>query len=100
MAFKMKVVFTKQGAMRFISHLDLMRLLQRACRRADLPVTLTQGFSPHVKLSISRAMKLGAESAGEEATFYLDRPLKPDEFTRSLNAQLPEGVQVVRAELG
>jgi len=84
--------------MRFISHLDLMRLFQRASRRADLPVTLTQGFSPHLKISIAKALKLGVESPSEEATFYMDKRVEPEVFKESMNKQLPEGVKVVRAE--
>ena len=98
MAQKMRIVFTKLGPMRFISHLDLMRLFQRASRRADLPVTLTQGFSPHLKISIAKALKLGVESPSEEATFYMDKRVEPEVFKESINAQLPTGVQVVSAQ--
>ena len=58
----MKTVFSKTGDMRFISHLDLVRLFQRACRRAGLPVAVTKGFSPRLKISILKALKLGVES--------------------------------------
>ena len=94
----MKVIFAKTGDMRFISHLDLMRMFHRASRRADIPVTVTKGFSPHLKISIQKALKLGVESSAEEATFYLDGAVRPEEFTRSMNACLPEGVRIVRAE--
>ena len=95
---KIKVVFSKMGDMRFISHLDLMRLFQRAVRRAELPVTITKGFSPRIKMSIVRALKLGVESAGEEALFYLDRKLAPQAFMDAINAKLPDGVKVMSAE--
>ncbi|MBN1526902.1 MAG: DUF2344 domain-containing protein [Candidatus Omnitrophica bacterium] len=98
MATKMRAVFAKQGPMRFISHLDLMRLFQRALRRAGLPVTLTKGFSPHLKISIAKALKLGVESPSEEATFYMEKRVEPEEFKESINKQLPDGVKVVAAQ--
>lgn len=95
---KLKAIFSKTGDMRFISHLDLMRLFQRASRRAALPVTVTQGFNPHLKISVTRALKLGTESAGEEAVFAMDKEIAPQEFIASLNAKLPAGVRIERAE--
>lgn len=98
MAFRLRVVFAKTGDMRFISHLDLMRLLQRASRRAAVPVTITKGFSPRLKISFLKALKLGVESSAEEATFYLDERVQPETFVRSMNATLPDGVRIVTAE--
>lgn len=84
--------------MRFISHLDLMRIFQRALRRAALPITITQGFNPHPKISIKRAIKLGIESENEEAAFSLFEAMGPEEFKRRLNEQLPEGIGIVDAK--
>ncbi|MBP7056140.1 MAG: TIGR03936 family radical SAM-associated protein [Candidatus Omnitrophica bacterium] len=98
MSESMKVVFSKSGDMRFISHLDLVRMFQRASRRAEIPVTVTKGFSPHLKISIQKALKLGVESMSEEAVFYLDEKVTPDEFVRKMNSNLPEGVKIVKAE--
>jgi len=84
--------------MRFISHLDLVRLFQRALRRAGLPVTITKGFSPRLKISITRALKLGIESDREEAVVFLERAVEPEEVVRLMNGQLPEGVKVSGAE--
>ena len=80
--------------MRYISHLDLMRLFARAMRRADLPLKLSEGFSPHPKLSFKRALKLGLESENEEASIILKFPVTPEDFKNSLQKQLPEGIQV------
>ena len=84
--------------MRFISHLDLVRLFQRALRRAGLPVTITKGFSPRLKVSITRALKLGVESENEEAVISLDEPIAAKIFMDLLNKQLPEGIKVTGAE--
>ena len=78
--------------MKYISHLDLMRLFMRALRRADLPIKMTEGFSPHPKISIKRALKLGLESDNEEASFVLRKPLDPEDFKERLQRQLPEGI--------
>ena len=80
--------------MRYISHLDLMRLFMRALRRADLPIKLSEGFSPHPKLSIKRALKLGVESENEEASILLKEEIKSDEFKNRLQRQLPEGIEI------
>lgn len=84
--------------MRFISHLDLMRLLTRAFRRAALPVKMTQGFNPHPRLSMKRALKLGVESDHEEASVVLTRRMDEQEFTTKLQRQLPEGIEVKHAK--
>lgn len=80
--------------MRFISHLDLMRLFQRALRRAGLPVKMSEGFSPHPKISFKRALKLGLESDNEEASFCINGWIKPDDFKEGFSRQLPEGVTI------
>lgn len=80
--------------MKYISHLDLMRLFMRALRRAQLPLKITEGFNPHPKLSILRALKLGLESDNEEASILLTQAIGPEEFRRRLQAQLPEGIEI------
>lgn len=82
-----------------ISHLDLMRLFMRALRRAAIPVKISQGFNPHPKLSIVRALKVGMESPAETARVELREPLAPMEFLRALNEQLPEGIRVTQAHV-
>jgi radical SAM-linked protein len=92
--YRVDFIFTKKGAMRFISHLDLMRLFMRAMRRADFPLQLSAGFHPHPKLSIKRALKLGLESEHEEASIILKEALKPEEFKGRLQEQLPPGIEI------
>lgn len=96
--YKVKFVFSKKGQMKYISHLDLMRLFMRVFRRAGLPLRMTEGFSPHPKLSIKRALKLGLESDSEEAAVVLKEPLGAPEFKERLNKQLPEGIEIKYAE--
>lgn len=91
---KLKAVFSKTGDMRFISHLDLMRLFHRALRRAGLPVAITKGFSPHLKISISKALKLGVESEGEELIIDMSEETAPDIVKGLLNDKLPGGIRI------
>ncbi|MEW6101525.1 MAG: TIGR03936 family radical SAM-associated protein [Candidatus Omnitrophota bacterium] len=84
--------------MKYISHLDLMRLFMRAFRRAGLPVKMTEGFNPHPKFSIKKALKLGFESENEEASIVLKEDLPTDEFIKNLQQQLPEGIEIKHAE--
>ena len=92
--YKVSFIFSKKGLMRYISHLDLMRLFMRAMRRADFPLKMTEGFSPHPKLSFKRALKLGVESQQEEASIVLKFPVAPEDFKNRLQKQLPEGIEV------
>ena len=80
--------------MRYISHLDLMRLFTRAMRRAELPLKMSEGFSPHPKLSLKRALKLGVESEQEEAAIVLKYPVELEDFKNRLQKKLPEGISL------
>lgn len=99
MNYKIGFIFSKRSLMKYISHLDLMRLFTRSMRRAELPLKMTEGFSPRVKLSFKRALKLGIESDNEEASVVLTEFVAPDEFSRRLQEQLPEGIFIQNAEL-
>jgi radical SAM-linked protein len=92
--YRVNFVFSKTGLMRYISHLDLMRLFFRAMRRAEFPLKMSEGFSPHPKLSLKRALKLGVESQQEEATIVLKFPMAPLDFKHRLQKQLPEGIEI------
>jgi len=96
--YKINFVFSKKGPMKYISHLDLMRLFQRAMRRAGLPLKMSEGFSPHPKLSIKRALKLGLESDSEEASIVLKESMSAQDFKNRLQEQLPEGLEIKNAE--
>jgi len=95
--YKVNFVFTKKGPLKYISHLDLMRLFTRAFRRAEFPLKITQGFNPHPKFSIKRALKLGIESDHEEATIMLTESIGEGEFQDRLQKQLPQGISITQA---
>ena len=92
---KLEIRFCKIGDLRYISHLDIVRLFQRAVRRAGLPVSLSQGFTPHYRISFGQALKLGVESNNEAASFLLEEAMEPEDFMEILNKKLPEGIKVL-----
>lgn len=89
-----RALFEKVGTARFISHLDLMRLFQRAFKRAGLPLTHTQGFNPRPSVSIALPLSLGAESHCELLDFDLESPVPPEDIRDRLNAALISGIRV------
>ena len=92
----LRMRFSKEGNAVWISHLDLMRLLMRAFRRAGFSLKHSQGFTPHPELSIALPLSVGVSSVCEFADFELaegDGTL-PERIPASLNAVLPEGVRV------
>ena len=89
-----RALFEKAGTARFISHLDLMRLFQRAFKRAGLPLTHTQGFNPRPSVSIALPLSLGAESHCELLDFDLESPVPLENIRNRLNAALIDGIRV------
>jgi radical SAM-linked protein len=90
--------FKKINLMRYISHLDLLRLFQRAARRAELPLSLTEGFNPHPKIKIEPALKLGLESTNLKAEIRLNEQLLVDEIRERLHNQLPNGIEIIEVK--
>ena len=91
-----RLLFEKTGNAVWISHLDLMRLMQRAFKRVDLPLKHTQGFNPRPSVSIALPLSVGVESKCELLDFDLDgQPVSGEEMKRRLNAALVEGVKVL-----
>ena len=87
-----RVLFEKVGNARYISHLDLMRVFQRAFKRAGLPLIHTQGFNPRPSVSIALPLSLGVESQCELLDFDLERPVDCGSIRDQLNAVLIDGV--------
>lgn len=92
----LRLLFEKKGRSVWISHLDLMRLFQRAFKRAGLPLTHTQGFNPRPSVSIALPLSVGVESQCELLDFELEScNATPDEVRDKLNEVLVEGVRVL-----
>jgi radical SAM family uncharacterized protein/radical SAM-linked protein len=92
---RFRIEFAKGPAMRFTSHLDLMRAWERALRRAELPLAFTQGHHPHLKMSFGPPLPLGYRSRAEVFDLEFSQPPGVD-LTERLNAVLPEGLEVLR----
>ena len=90
---KVRIYFEKVGDARFLSHLDLMRTMERALRRAELPVKFTEGMNPKVKMSFPTALQLGMASGVEVMEVQLPPELTVREVRDRLGAELPEGLR-------
>ncbi len=91
-----RILFEKKGSAVWISHLDLMRLFQRAFKRANLQLKHTQGFNPRPSVSIALPLSVGVESSCELLDFDLDGENVPcEEIAQRLNKTLVSGVKVL-----
>ena len=93
-----RILFEKTGNAIYISHLDLMRLFQRAFKRAGLNLKHTQGFSPRAMVSIALPLSVGVESRCEVLDYELvDQALSFEEIRDRLNVTMPAGIRVLEA---
>ena len=93
--YRYRAVFVKNGDVRFIGHLDLQQLLERALRRSGLPLRYSQGFSPKVRLNLASALPLGFTSSAEMMDFWLEQPMEPSLIQQQLNSALPTGIRIL-----
>ena len=91
---KLVAIYHKGRALAMISHLDVQRTLQRAFRRAGLPLLYSNGFNPHPQFSFATAAATGMSSDCEWFEVQLFEPIAPEEFVRRANAAMPEGLSV------
>jgi radical SAM-linked protein len=95
---RLRVTFAKGEEVKYISHLDLMRLWERALRRAEVPVLHSQGYNPRPKISFAAPLAVGITGHREMLDVMLERPLAPLDFATAVNRQLPVGVILVEVE--
>lgn len=91
------IKFTKESSVKFISHLDLMRTIQRVIRRADLPMEYSKGFNPHMALSIAQPLSVGVYSDAEYMDIVLVEELEEKEIIDRLNAKTASGIKFLNA---
>lgn len=96
--FRVRIKFSKQGALRFIGHLDLQSLFERALSRTGLPLRYSQGFSPKIRLNIASALPLGFVSKSEYLDFWLNCPVDLNEIRELFQAALPKDLQILSIE--
>lgn len=94
---RIRLRFTKTGAMSLLSHLELLHLFTRAVRRAEIPIRYSQGFHPHPKFSFATALSVGVESWAEYFDMEISAGLDPHSIQDSLNAALPEEIRILEA---
>lgn len=93
---KLRIQYAKRGRLRFTSTRDFQRALERAVRRAEIPVAFSAGFHPHPKISYANASATGTASESEFFELGLQREVEPEQVRESLDAALPEGLDIVR----
>jgi len=93
---KIRFEFQKVGELRYLSHLELMRVLHRALRRASLPLAYTQGFNPQPKISVAQALAVGVEGLREQGEVEFTSRVEPDDLLARWNRQLPPGLKILR----
>lgn len=90
-----RIFFTKTGMAKYISHLDLMRCMSRAFKRAQIPLWFTEGFNPHLFMTFARPLSLGQESLCEVVDVRLVGEMTFKEMQTRMNAVLPRDITVV-----
>lgn len=91
---KARVKFRKNGAMKFVGHLDMMRYFQKAMRRAMIPIAFTGGYSPHMVMSFAHPLGVGLTSDGEYFDIELTGWITSIEAVKRLNEVMVEGIEV------
>ena len=90
-----RLKFTKGNEVKYISHLDLMRVFQRAIRRTGIPISYSSGFNPHQEISFGAPLSLGVTSNAEYVDIKLAEEMAAEEIKNRLNSSLPEGIKIL-----
>lgn len=89
-----RITYAVEGPIRYISHLEQVRVWERAIRRAGLPLAYTRGFTPRPRLQVAAPLPLGFASEAEWLDLWLERPVEPERIVQALTATLPEGLTI------
>ncbi|HUW15723.1 MAG TPA: TIGR03936 family radical SAM-associated protein [Actinomycetes bacterium] len=92
---KLRIRYAKRGRLRFASHRDFQRALERALRRAAVPMAYSAGFSPHPKISYANAAPTGSASEAEYLEIGVSAQLDPAKVARALDEALPPGLDIL-----
>ncbi len=91
---RIAVTFSRGEELKYISHLDMMRLWQRALRRAGMPIAYSQGFNPHPRIAIGAPLAVEVTSEGELIDIFMERTVSLDFFVKAMREQLPLGIGI------
>ncbi|MEG0772356.1 TIGR03936 family radical SAM-associated protein [Clostridium sp.] len=89
------IKYSKESEIKFISHLDLMRTIQRIIRRAGIPIEYSKGFNPHMAISIAQPLSVGVYSIGEYMDIVLKEDIDTEVILNKLNENSPSGVRFI-----
>jgi len=92
------IKFSKEGNIKFVAHLDLMRTIQRMMRRSGLPIQYSKGFNPHISLSLAQPLAVGVYSSGDYMDVAFEEELDENIIKEKLNASAPVGIKVFEAK--
>ncbi len=95
---RIRIVFSKTGALRYIGHLDLNTIWERGTRRAGLPLAYSNGFHPQPKIHIAAALPLGFSSRCEVLDMRLSEEMDLAELPKRLQAAMPSGIGILKVE--
>jgi radical SAM-linked protein len=95
---RLRIRFTRGEEVKFISHLDIMRLWQRALNRAGVPLAYSEGFNPHPRMSLAAPLALGVTSETELMDIVLAKWSSPHSFTAAASRQLPAGIEIQQVQ--
>jgi radical SAM-linked protein len=90
---RVRITFSKQGALRYTGHLDLHKILERSIRRARLPLAYSQGYHPQPKLNLAAALPLGFSSRAEVMDIWLNEDV--EEVVSALQSNVPPGLTIL-----
>ena len=91
---RLRIRLSRGQEIKFISHLDIMRLWERALRRAQIPLAYSEGFSPHPRISLAAPLAVGVTSEAELMDVFVDKQVSPHWFTAAVSQQLPPGLEI------
>lgn len=92
---KVRIKFSKTGALKYIGHLDVMRYFQKLMRRADIPIAYSEGFSPHQIMSFAMPLGIGDESVAEYVDIEITEKISSKEAICKLNAVTVPEIQIL-----
>jgi len=95
---RLRLKFGRGEELKFLSHLDLMRLWERALRRAGLPLAYSEGFTPHPQIALAAPLLVGVTSDAELMDVSLSRWVSPQSFMAQIEKQLPLGITLLEAK--
>jgi len=93
---RLRVRFCRGEEVKFISHLDIMRLWQRALHRAEIPLAYSEGFNPHPRISLAAPLSVGITSEAELMDISCAKWVSPHFFTAAVSQQLPPGIEMLQ----